>query len=41
MAPDKFVRALLNRDLKTAKEILVSGVDVNHSYADMGWTPLH
>jgi ankyrin repeat protein len=41
VAPDKFVRALLDRDLKTAKEILVDGVDVNHSYADTGWTALH
>ena len=41
MAPDKFVRALLDRDLKAAREIFADGIDVNLSYADTGWTALH
>ncbi len=41
VAPDKFVRALLDRDLRTAREIFADGIDVNHRYGDAGWTALH
>jgi ankyrin repeat protein len=40
-APNSFVEALLNRDLKTAKELLIAGADVGATYGPDGWTALH
>ena len=40
-APSKFVEALLNRDLKSAGELLAKGADANIGYEPSGWTALH
>jgi uncharacterized protein len=39
--PNKFVDALLRRDLKAAKVLLGGGIDINRTYEPMGWTALH
>jgi ankyrin repeat protein len=39
--PSKFVEALLNRDLKSAGELLANGADANLGYEPGGWTALH
>jgi ankyrin repeat protein len=39
--PNKFVEALIHGDLKSAKELLAGGIDINLTYEPMGWTALH
>jgi ankyrin repeat protein len=39
--PNKFVEALIHGDLKSAKELLAGGIDINLQYESMGWTALH
>jgi ankyrin repeat protein len=39
--PNKFVEALLHGDLKSAKQLLSGGIDINRTYEPLGWTALH
>lgn len=40
-APNKFVQALWDNDVKLAETLLADFADINRGYQPMGWTALH
>jgi len=40
-APNKFIEAALSKQFDTAKELLLTGIDINAGYGESQWTALH